>query len=158
MTATTDTKPATTDAYVLALKENGATWKFIALEFGWGWNGTNMDGGRAKRAYLRARKAGVDATEVELPEELATKLAEAKAPKAKAAKAKAVKPVVEDEDEVEATPEAEAPKPQAPKRATARKAKTDAEAEAPKTRPARSGGRRAPRPVAARTADVAVSA
>lgn len=69
------------DARVLALKEAGATWRFIAMEMGYGWNGANMDGGRAKRAYNRAKKAGVEAAEVKLPKTLEAKLAAAKAAK-----------------------------------------------------------------------------
>lgn len=63
MTATTTTKaPKLTDAQladlrVRILKDGGATWRSIADLMGFGWNGANMDGGRAKRAYNRAVKA-----------------------------------------------------------------------------------------------------
>lgn len=93
------------DMQVLGLKAAGATWKFIAIEMGWGWNGANMDGGRAKRAYLRAVKREVVAAEVVLPKTLMTKLAaaqkaktspkvtvDAKAKKTLAKVAKAAKP------------------------------------------------------------------
>lgn len=103
MTNTT-TATANTDARVLALKEAGATWKFIALEMGYGWNGANMDGGRAKRAYNRAVKAGVAAGEVKLPKTLTDKLAKAQEAKAKPAAKVAAK-----------TPAKKAPAKSAPK-------------------------------------------
>lgn len=100
------------DMQVLGLKAAGATWKFIAIEMGWGWNGANMDGGRAKRAYLRAVKAEAKVEQVKLPQTLTKKLAAAQAAKTKApvkaAKAapvkrtrKAAKPAVSMEDRVE---------------------------------------------------------
>jgi len=42
-----------TDAEVYAAKKSGETWKSIAGRAGFGWNGTNMDGGKCRRAFLR---------------------------------------------------------------------------------------------------------
>jgi hypothetical protein len=106
MTETEIKAQALQDARVLALKEAGATWRFIATEMGWGWNGANMDGGRAKRAYLRALKAQVDPAEVKLPKALTAKLEKAKAPKAAPApKPKAArKPKAKPEEDLRTIP------------------------------------------------------
>lgn len=64
----------TGDELVLSLRRNGATWKAIALTMGYGWNGANMDGGRAKRAYNRALKAEAAANEPQ-PEKISDNVA-----------------------------------------------------------------------------------
>jgi len=107
MTTNTDTTATLTDDQirdrkVLKLKLMGATWQFIATTCGWGWNGANMDGGRAKRAYLRALKEGANPEEIEVEQELLDELAAIEAEKAakRAAKKSGKKAAAPAEEEV----------------------------------------------------------
>lgn len=56
MTTIDEMTPAQRDAWVWQAKHDGQTWKTIAITCGFGWNGANMDGGRAKRAFNRHNK------------------------------------------------------------------------------------------------------
>lgn len=65
------------DLQVLAWREAKVTWKQIAGRLGWDWDGPNMDGGRGRRAMLRAKRynafmaAAREAARAEMVEELA---------------------------------------------------------------------------------------
>lgn len=45
------------DLQIWGLRDAGLTWRLTAEIAGFGWNGANMDGGRALRAWKRADKA-----------------------------------------------------------------------------------------------------
>jgi hypothetical protein len=80
MTTIDEMTPAQRDAWVYEAKHSGATWKSIALTCGWGWNGGNMDGGRAKRAFNRHNKI-VQAAKVETTLDAEAELIEAEVEK-----------------------------------------------------------------------------